>query len=475
MHSFPVFLSSLCRRASGLQDLRAIAFHDIGQQGRIYVDECINHRDVAKQDDLEAADELIGHIRRASQFVCVLAGSSHGTSIDIGGLESRASFFEIELYQAVLTHKTIHLLVRDDFSPEPKLAELLSALGDVFPTWFTRKRLTDKEILTAIQRITDRQFLRQAIQLASRAVLPVNRFVQTLCTYRKSPAELHPLLFLDAATDRSGSVPRIALLDSVLSELKSQSDEEKRLSRIWIGMRELMVMNHLDDRSADFLPYWNTLLREWSTSGSWYGLHADTPLGVLAALNTLTQVRDRLRVFVPHSDAVEDLNYLGGALASAKYSIAKRLTRPADRVARFRDALADLEQALIMNPSDSSGLFAIRGSVMRQLGSLAAAIDDYERALHLKLQSGAPAHEIGDAQSELGFAHILHFNVRAGLRLCREGVENLRAGARPGFLARGLRKLALANLVSGRLPSAYKAYDEATAVALKYSAFDQLP
>ena len=52
-----------------------------------------------------------------------------------------------------------------------------------------------------------------------------------------------------------------------------------------LGLRELMTLSHLDDRSTDVLAYWNSFLAEWSRSGSWYGLHADTPLGVLAALN----------------------------------------------------------------------------------------------------------------------------------------------------------------------------------------------
>lgn len=472
-HSFPVFLSSLCKRAPGLKDLRAAAFEDIGQRKLIYVDERVKHRNVATQDDLDAADELIGHIRKASQFVCILAGSSHGTPIDLGGLESRTSFFEVELYQAVLTNKTVHLLVREDFLPEPKLAELLKSLGGVFPTWFTHKRLSDKQIYAAIQRIVDRRLLHHASVLSSKVVPPVNRLIQMFYSSRTSPATQSQLLFLDGTTDRSGSLPRPAILDSVLNELKHESNEEKRLSRIWIGMRELTVLNPLDDRSTDFLPYWNALLGEWSSAGSWYGLHADMPLGVLAALNSLVHVRERLRVL--GSTASEEFGYPGGALASAKYSIAKRLIRPSDRTARFHSALADIEQALNTNPLDPSGLYAIRGSILRQQGLLSDAIEDYKRALRLKRDSGAPLHAIGDAQSELGFAHILHLDIFTGLRLCREGVENLRTGARPGFLVRGLRKLAVANLLSGRLPSAYKAYEEARAIASTFSAFDQLP
>ena len=48
---YPIFLSSLCRE---LWDLRAKIYTEIGGEQFIYVDERIERRDTANQDDLEA-------------------------------------------------------------------------------------------------------------------------------------------------------------------------------------------------------------------------------------------------------------------------------------------------------------------------------------------------------------------------------------------------------------------------------------
>jgi len=50
----------------------------------------------------------------------------------------------------------------------------------------------------------------------------------------------------------------------------------------------------------------------------------------------------------------------------------------------------------------------------------------------------------------------------------------LRHEGRPGFLARGLRKLAAAYLVKGRLLKAYETRQEARDVAVNFGALDQL-
>src|SRR6185295_11064095 len=116
--TFPIFLSSLCGAAPGLKDLRAKIYQEVGQKASVYVDEQFKFRNVSQQDDLEAADELIARIREATVFICILAGSSHGTLMNIGSLRSRTSFFEIELYQAALLKKEVHVFVRNDFVPD---------------------------------------------------------------------------------------------------------------------------------------------------------------------------------------------------------------------------------------------------------------------------------------------------------------------------------------------------------------------
>ncbi|MGH8489384.1 MAG: hypothetical protein ACREXS_11120 [Gammaproteobacteria bacterium] len=223
---------------------------------------------------------------------------------------------------------------------------------------------------------------------------------------------------------------------------------------------------------TQLIGYWNSLLSEWARAGAWYGLHGHTPLGCLAALNTLTQVRTRISTHFRGVQGIGDEDFPGGALASAKYSIAKRLYVRRDRLACFDDALGDLGRSPDVERDD--GLLAIRGSIMRQLGRMSDCIDDYEKVHRLRIERNVPLSQIGEALSELGHAHILRRSPRKGLRLCEEGVEKLRQGVRAGFLVRALSKLAIAYAANGRLVRAYKAYEEAKNVAVRAGTFDQL-
>ncbi len=170
----------------------------------------------------------------------------------------------------------------------------------------------------------------------------------------------------------------------------------------------------------------------------------------------------------------EDTAFPGGALASSKYSIAKRLYVKSDREARFNEALRDLKRSLDIPSADQSGLLAVRGSIFRQMGKMADCIKDYEDVLHIRIQNNSSDSQIGEALCELGFGYLQYFSLRKGLRYCQEGVERLRHGGRAGFLARGLRKLAVAYLVNGKLGKAYEARNEAISVAVKYGAFDHI-
>ncbi len=224
----------------------------------------------------------------------------------------------------------------------------------------------------------------------------------------------------------------------------------------------------------ELLGYWNRLLAEWARAGAWYGLHADTPLGCLAALNSMTRVREQIITINPKTIGSYEMAYPGGALASSKYSIAKRLYVKADREARFNEAISDIQRSLSIPGVDQSGLLAIRGSIFRQLGKMSDCIRDYEDVVRLRRASNSADSQIGEALCELGFGYLRNFSLRKGLHYCQEGVEMLRHGGHAGFLARGLRKLAVAYCVNGRLGKAYKTKNEAISVAVKHGAYDQI-
>lgn len=464
--SYPIFLSSLCTE---LKSLREKLYINVGKEKYIYVDDKFIERPPT-HNHLETVDKLIQRIRESNIFVCILGGKRHGMSIDIGSTPSSVTFFELELFQAALLQKQIYIFVRDDFDPEPRLKRLLEILDFYLPEWICQKRMNDRQIQEQCSRLVQKERFTKPFRSICHLYRPIRRLVQGF--YRQ--ANNRKIRYLEGEFEPRTEPPKRNIIEDVVKLVKEQPNEEKRLSRIWIGVRELMAAPYTTSVDLELLQYWDVLLGEWSKAGAWYGLHADTPLGCLAALNSVTDIR--LQIEKQYSSRVlpQDTAYPGGALASSKYSIAKLLYVKKDRKERFNEALDDANKAMLLPFADEAGLRAIRGSIYRQLGRLTDAILDYETVLNLRRKGGMSEPAIGEAMSELGFAYLKQFHFRKGLDYCREGVELLRQGDRPSFLARGLRKLPVAYLCNGNPQKAYEAKHESEAVAMKHGAFDQL-
>jgi len=278
---FPIFLSSLCRE---LIDLRSRAFSDIGRSRDIYVDECATPRNVAEQEDLTTVDELIRRVREAELFICILGGKRHGSPIKVASHPSAVSFFEIELYQAALRGKGIRIYVRNDFEPEPRMESLLNVLGFAFGDWRSLPRLTDAEILSR---------LRRDIWLgkAAKTIDSINyhsiltRLIQGMYIHRARNRPPPSVFFLNNDWESTRTTPDLSVVASIIEDIQKRPNEEQRLSRIWIAMRELMAAHYTTTSDPDILRLWNDVLGKWTSAGSWYSLHGDTPLGCLAAVN----------------------------------------------------------------------------------------------------------------------------------------------------------------------------------------------
>ena len=468
---YPIFLSSLCRE---LYDLRKKIYEDIGCCNLVYVDEQVEWRDIKQQEDIEAVDELIRRVREANIFICVLGGKRHGSPIKIDLRPSAVSFFEIELFQAALLEKEVHLFVRDDFVPEPRLQRLLEILRFAFPEWFNQQRLTDQQITERVKRLVGKERRKFFLNPFNAIRAPINRLVQALYIARGRNSFNSPLLFLDEEFETRVSFPDQQIIISLQKQITTELNEEKRLSRLWIALRELMSAPYTNLKDHTILFQWNEILGKWASAGAWYGLHGDMPLACLAALNSMVKVRQQLGRLSIKNVASEQTAYPGGALASAKYSIAKRLFVKADRNTRLNEALNDIQQSLKLSVNfDDSGLRAIKGSIFRQLGRVTEAISEYDAVLKIRHKKAASDASIGEAMSELGFGYLRQWNLPKGLQYCKEGVALMRSGASAGFLARGLRKLSLAYLVNGKLLKAHDAWHESKKVASKYGAFDQ--
>ena len=471
---FPIFLSSLtAQMPNDAETLREKVFLEAGQSTLIYVDEVLHKRKTPVLDSLTLADELLSRISEASCFLCILAGSSHGSLLPVDDALTSVSYFEIELFAAALQRKPIYLLVHESFEPIPQLASLLDILRFAFPDWRDIKELNDKDIVDAAKKIADS--VSDASKISTRKFptvfsSTVNRIAQAFYTSRGRDRQ--NVMFLGGQQVGINRPANVDLVRHLLVEIKNRQNQQERLSRLWLAVRELNTpaLNIKPDTEA--IALLEDVLELWSGAGAWYGLNADMHLGCLAALNSVYELRQKRKSLGALPSHV--LPYPAGALASAKFNIAKHLTSIRDRRERLTDAFKDIEVAILHEKMDRSGLLAVRASINRRLGNVFVAASDLEKSLAIRKQMGMLEFELGATYSELGFTYLYSLQFRKGLKLCEKGVEMLKAGqANPSDIARALRKLAVAYTVNANIQKARQAFEKSQEIAQNSNAHDQ--
>lgn len=469
------FLSSPVK---GLEDIRA-GIHDLKlPEGRaVWVDELDRPR--FHEPSLVTMDDLFRQIRDADVFIVLLGSERHGSGLTINGEPAHVSYWEAELFYAVLLKKAIHVFEIEGFRPGIKLDALLKMLRYALPSdaWsgpHPRSSITPKIY----------EFLAKAPLYSPRLWRSAHRFigafVDGLFVLRGADgsggrAEIETLQFLDSSFADTTVIPNEAVITSLLDEIRTMSNEEGRLTRLWIVYRELNGAPMEKESSADFLPYWNRFFSEWVSAGSWYGLHGHTHLSVLPALIQQAKVRKRMRALKSFEWSEENTDYAGGALASSRYSIAGLSGSRQNRKFLLHAALHDINRSMHENVGDKANLLAVRGSVYRRLGSIAAAVADYEEVVNHRRRSAAPDSAVGEALSELGYGYLFQLRFVRGRSLLEEGVRLLStASSRPGFLIRARRKLAVAYALTGNLLKAKDEFHQARALAMQHGVFDQI-
>lgn len=470
------FLSSPVR---GLEELRQ-AVHDLElpDARTVWVDE-INRGRPAGELSFLTIEHLFRIIREADVFLVLLGTQSHGTGIEVGSENAHASYWEAELFYAVLLGKKVQVFEIDGFHPRPKLARLLTMFRRALPPAAWSGPHPGSQVAAAIHRFLLAQIDRPAEQPRRRNRL-LELLVDGFFDLRGADggggrAEEESLRFLDGSFADGTVSPNEAIISRMLSEVRTVSNEEGRLARLWIAYRELSGAPPDSRGSLDLLPHWNRFFGEWASAGSWYGLHGHPHLAVLPALVEQAKVRERMRRLGSSEWKDANISYPGGALASSRYSIAGRSGSLRKRRLLLRGALADLDRSLAEKNRDPTGLLAIRGSIRRRLGAFGAAIDDYERVLRWRLQNGASESAIGEALAELGFAYLFQLRFWKGRALLEDGVRMLSSsGRRPGFLIRAQRKLALAYALTGKRTEAQSLKASARKLAQRHGVMDQL-
>ncbi|MDP1547865.1 MAG: hypothetical protein Q8L87_17795 [Anaerolineales bacterium] len=469
------FLSSPVK---GLEGIRT-GVHDLKLPGdrAVWVDEVDHPR--SHEPSLVTMDDLFRQIRDADVFIVLLGSERHGSGLTINGEPAHVSYWEAELFYAVLLKKTIHVFEIEGFKPGIKLDALLKMLRYALPSDAWSGPHPRSNITLAIY-----EFLAKAPSYPPRiwrsAPRLIGAFVDGLFALRGvdgsgGRAEIETLQFLDSSFADITVVPNEAVITSLLDEVRTMSTEDGRLTRLWIVYRELNGAPIENEGSADFLPYWNRFFSEWVSAGSWYGLHGHAHLSVLPALIQQAKVRKRMRALKSSEWREEHTDYAGGALASSRYSIAGLSGSRHNRQFLLHAALHDINRSMGENTADKANLLAVRGSVYRRLGSISAAVADYEEVVKLRKRSAAPDSAVGEALSELGYGYLFQLRFLRGRSLLEEGVRLLSNGSsRPGFLIRARRKLAVSYALTGHLWKAKEEFHEARTLAMQHGVFDQI-
>ena len=468
------FLSS---PVEGLLNIRA-GIHNLAlpDDKTIWVDEIDNPRSLT-DPAFTTVDDLFARIREASVLLVLLGTERHGTGLSIAGHEAHVSYWEVELFYAILLAKDVQVFELEGFVPSAKLAELLRMLRHALPrsAWSGPHKTGD--ITAEVRRFLLDRFGRKVPRPRSRLV---GAIVDGLFHLRGRDgyggmAEKESLLFVDGEPFDPTVKANETVILRLLSEVEMLKNEEGRLTRLWVVYRELQGAPYTEQRFADFLPYWNRFFSQWASAGSWYGLHGHPHLAVLPALVEQARVREKMRAIGSSLWKDDDMGYPGGALATTRYSIARRSASFRNRRFLLGAALADLNRSLREEIEDCTNLLAIRGSVYRKSGAVWAAVRDYEVVLKQRQNAGKPEASIGEALSELGYGYLFQLRLWRGRSLLEEGVRLLRNHpTRSGFLIRATRKLAVAYAVTGELGKARQTIKDARDLAKEHRVFDQV-
>ncbi|HEY9250111.1 MAG TPA: hypothetical protein VIO38_13310 [Rariglobus sp.] len=419
---------------------------------------------------LEIADTLLDRVRASQLYILILGGSRHGTPLQVDGHEASVSHLETEIFQAALHGKRVELFIVQGFAPDQRLDALLEILKWALPRECWRRALPKDEILrevrtllTAIPPAGEGKPAGWDYGLRSRLIA---RFHQ-----QRHPRPDRDFLFLDGRHEPRISRPNLDLVRALSVELEQPINQERRLIRIWLMIRELMAAPYTDPNFAEYRPHWNRALELWEGASAWYGLHAHIYLGSRAAVGSMAQVRGFLRESPPKGKSARDFPPPATGLASATYSIAKLAPWPL-RLQLFDEALNHLKFEPD-TPAMRSDVLALRGSILLRTYRPSEAVEAYEETWRIRQRLGWPADRIGDSMSELGFACFLAGNFWRGRELLLASQDLLEGGG-IGFRIRSKKKLAWALQLTGRFQDARRERAAAHELALAHRMFDQL-
>jgi hypothetical protein len=412
-----------------------------------------------------AAFEQIAAFRRAllnSGIVILFLANRRGSQIRpwSDDLSTYGTFLELEVYFAAAVKKPIILFRESGGYLEPPIAHLLT---------LARRAGTIRHEETIARGELPKRALDAFHRTRNRLDSSLGRLT-TLLAIRRDPRldfrTATPFLFnlsLPSIIDQRPH-PDLDVIDRLLAEEQGGIlPMSERLSRLWLAIQEILPARPLLDRNRDLRDRWLQVLERWSAAASWFGLHAHL------AVSPFTAQAERARL-VEASRAGQPLPF--GALASARYSIARRESYGWRRYREFVRVADDAGSALEAGAGDRAGFYSIMGHAYMQNGRLFAAVHAFEDSLRIRSSADNDAR-IGEGMADLGFVLFLTLKRERGIRIMEEGIARLEASGAVEFLLKSMKKLELAYRLAGRKELALRLRQRRLRLAVEREAFDQ--
>lgn len=273
-------------------------------------------------NQLEIADRCLKEIDHSEHFIMLLDGGI-GSHVSMLDRESASTFIELELFQAVMRERAIHVLVIGNLSDDALGRRLLDLASFGVKCEMTQvpshgaafdaigRILAMPRLLAALRPRGNRQFLSGHLAITRHRDFTNQRLFEEIEFLRGEPFIV------------SNIKPDLDLVRSFLDDARSQTHTNRKMSRTWLALRSLMYLHYRDARDARALSLWEEALRVWSDFSAWRGHHAHLWLGHIAALGSLKAVIERQGKPLTEVMGAEHSQNLSGALASVYYSLSK--------------------------------------------------------------------------------------------------------------------------------------------------------
>lgn len=305
-------------------------------------------------------------------LVCLLGGAGDsgnhwGTTIRAEGIETVASYFEIEVIHAILNRIPVIVLVREDYRPATRLEEFIEVLKEVGVAVLWVDGLNNVKIEDTLRRVVDEQEhwqlegKKRQHEFAHCLAGEIGRSrPQSRSAREKFPATRWFLGKRIATSDgRFGDPVRARALLEIANRT---TGHDKRLTRLYLAASELMLISGPEDAEGEVLILWQEILESWGASAAWFGVHNHLSMGVISTLVTLSILRDRIAREMPEYARKRPLE---GAFASAYYSLGKQCSGKEDK-RRVLKAAEDFAGIAARSGNDH-GAYIVRASIRSEM------------------------------------------------------------------------------------------------------------